>query len=139
MSIFIFISILLHIASLYFIFILWKKGEQIKTSSLNGQEMQDIEILLEEFSVEMKDENEKLKQLILKYQYESNLKQNDETEPITNNDSDSSSILQNEKIDEDKDKKEVIILSKQGFSSTEIAKKLNRGKGEIELLLRFYG
>ncbi|WP_412734111.1 DUF6115 domain-containing protein, partial [Halalkalibacterium halodurans] len=33
----------------------------------------------------------------------------------------------------------VISLAKQGLSVEEIAKKLNMGKGEVELLLKFYG
>ncbi|WP_209122360.1 DUF6115 domain-containing protein [Alkalihalobacillus sp. BA299] len=32
----------------------------------------------------------------------------------------------------------VLLLSKQGLSSEEIAKKLNLGKGEVELMIKFY-
>jgi hypothetical protein len=138
MSTFIFISILLHITSLYLIFILWKKSEQTKDSSLQEQEIQDLEMLLEEFSLQMKEENEQLKHLILSYQNDLNSKQKVEVHPSSNNESDSSALLVNEKIENETDTSEVLLLSKQGFTSTEIAKKLNRGKGEIELLLRFY-
>ncbi|MDR7072168.1 DUF6115 domain-containing protein [Fictibacillus barbaricus] len=138
MSTFIFISILLHITSLYLIFILWKKSEQTKDSSLHEQEIQDLEMLLEEFSLQMKDENEQLKHLILSYQNNLNSKQKTEAHISSNNESESSALLGNEKIENETDTNEVLLLSKQGFTSTEIAKKLNRGKGEIELLLRFY-
>jgi hypothetical protein len=43
-----------------------------------------------------------------------------------------------ESIYEQSDMSKVIALSKQGFTTDEIAKKLNLGKGEVELMLKFY-
>lgn len=138
MSGLIFISLLLNFVCIYFIYILWKKLQQSFQRDA-GESFENIGELLELFSQEMREENDRLTQMILQYKNES--QQGKRIEPElqseTTEPKDESLILE-EKTSEEPEMNEVLLLAQQGYTAVEIAKKLNRGKGEIELLLKFY-
>jgi hypothetical protein len=138
MTAYIFISIILHIASIYFIYILWKKNEELSKKALTAP-IEEIEEMLEAFSEIMKEENEQFKKMILNYQHDLMTKTSADLEEDKKNQfpAGESQELTSE-MNKDSETQEVLFLAKQGYNATEIAQKLNRGKGEIELLLKFY-
>jgi hypothetical protein len=143
----IFISLLLNVVCIYFIYLLWKK---IVENHKSTESTDHIEELLELFSQEMRYENERLYKLIS--DFSSKNKQDRykiHKKPVETGIGAINSIELNEENNEEDDEvhiesetkpdtHKVIILSKQGYNAEQIAKMLNRGKGEIELLLKFY-
>jgi hypothetical protein len=143
----IFISLLLNVVCIYFIYLLWKK---IVENHKSTESTDHIEELLELFSQEMRYENERLHKLISDF---SSKNEQDRykihEKPVETGIEAINSIELNEENKEEDDEvhiesetkpdtHKVIILSKQGYNAEQIAKMLNRGKGEIELLLKFY-
>lgn len=143
----IFISLLLNAVCIYFIYLLWKK---IDENHKNAESTNHIEEMLELFSQEMRYENEQLYKLISDFSSK-NEQDKREIQENTNEigiEAINSMALKNEnndQIDEvhnqsetKTDTNKVIILAKQGYNAEQIAKMLDRGKGEVELLLKFY-
>jgi hypothetical protein len=132
------ISLFLNFICIYLIVQLWKKLQQISNVKNTADASEDIEAILELFSQEMKEENENLRRLILDFTKNSSPKStfgHDEAINEDEEDQDDSDIT-NEVVETETAK--VVQLAKQGHNAEEIAKMLNRGKGEIELLLKFY-
>ncbi|OOE11906.1 DUF6115 domain-containing protein [Fictibacillus arsenicus] len=143
----IFISLLLNVVCIYLIYLLWKKLDE---NHKNAESTDHIEEMLELFSQEMRYENEQLYKLISDFSSK-NEQDKREIQEKTNEigiEAINSMALKNEnndQIDEvhnqsetKTDTNKVIILAKQGYNAEQIAKMLNRGKGEVELLLKFY-
>ncbi|MBY6036066.1 hypothetical protein KUV80_05360 [Fictibacillus nanhaiensis] len=139
---FIFISVLLHVVSLYFIVVLWKKNEKINTIDQEFS-LETLEELMELFSQEMREENERLQQLMIQLYDENKRMQTNSTNQSFTSEADlpidESISLEDKEVYPEQKTNEVLLLAKKGYDATEIAKMLNRGKGEIELLLKFYG
>jgi transposase len=132
------ISLFLNIICFYLIFSLRKK---VELNNQDGQSVtvEEVEELLKDFSLELHEENKKLHELLI------TLKNNETSQlPKLNLNSEHEQHIETksaEPVEESIEKNEtnhVIALAKQGYNSEEIAKMLNRGKGEIELLLKFY-
>ncbi|MFE1244479.1 DUF6115 domain-containing protein [Fictibacillus sp. NPDC058756] len=140
----IFISLVLNVVCIYFIYSLWKK---IDENNKNAESTDHIEELLELFSQEMRYENERLHKLISDFSSKNEQDRHKIHEKTIETGIETiNSITLNEENDEvhiesetKPDTQKVIILAKQGYNAEQIAKMLNRGKGEIELLLKFYG
>ncbi|MED1864207.1 hypothetical protein P4V41_12150 [Fictibacillus nanhaiensis] len=136
----VFLSFLLNIVCFYFVINLRKKLQQ--QSNLNDTRIsEELEELLELFSEEMKLENEHLHNMIVKFM------QDQQQQNLSTDTAEKSSVLsedpetdynasQDDRLT--KDTNEVLILAQEGYNAEEIAKMLHRGKGEVELLLKFY-
>lgn len=127
---------------MFLVFNLHKKIQQ-KNISHDTKISEEVEELLELFSEEMKLENERLHDMIVKFS-QKHQQQNDSTRideiPTSKVESvetqaDSKASLDNHIS---KETNEVLTLAQQGYNAEEIAKMLHRGKGEVELLLKFY-
>lgn len=167
------ISFLLHLITLFIIVVLVQKTNVIKPSLLsNDREQeklkQEIEDLLVAYTIEMKEENEKLiNKLVQKRKmqeqvqtetaktYEKNRDQTYQAEkkieptgllkssPKRNHQTDEHSYVppfveETEDIVEQSSTAQILSLAKQGYSAKAIAKRLNIGDGEVELLLKFH-
>jgi DNA-directed RNA polymerase specialized sigma24 family protein len=143
----IFISLLLNAVCIYFIYLLWKK---IDENHKNAKSTDHIEELLELFSQEMRFENERLYKLISDFSSKNEQGQREIHEKTNEKEIEAINSValkkeNNDQVDEVHNQSEtkpetnkVIILAKQGYNAEQIAKMLNRGKGEVELLLKFY-
>ncbi|KZZ82827.1 MULTISPECIES: hypothetical protein [Bacillaceae] len=152
-----FTSILLHIISFYLILLLFTKISSLKQTK-NEQEsiLEETEQLLAAFMLEQKEEHDRfLKELdrtsapgktgtITEKKEEPDQKKHDRKEP------DPVELLpehlKHAEVMEDsiewtspalKNADEVVTLHEKGYSIEEIAKKTNKGKTEVELLLKF--
>lgn len=167
------ISFLLHLITLFVIVVLVQKTNVIKPSlRSNDQEQeklkQEIEDLLVAYTIEMKEENEKLiNKLVQKrkvqekvqtetfktyektrgqtYQADKkvepaalpnpSLKKNYQTSEHSYG---APLVEETEDIVEQSSTAQILSLAKQGYSAKAIAKRLNIGDGEVELLLKFH-
>ncbi|MBN3555249.1 hypothetical protein JYA63_13280 [Fictibacillus nanhaiensis] len=129
------LSVMLNIVCLYLIFNLHKKLQQ--NNSHESKTSEEVEELLELFSEEMKQENERLHDMILEFTQKNH--QQMDVDEITNvkiEKTDTGQISDDKHFS--KETNEVLILAQKGYNAEEIAKMLHRGKGEVELLLKFY-
>lgn len=143
-----FISFLLHAAAFYWIF-------QLKRRLSENSE---IEGVLAVYTEEMKEENEKLIRRLQELESQNKMEEIETSgEPLvdpapinhkisnSNDDEVKNSYIPPADSDHGKEQfkpsveAQALSLSKQGLGHEEIAKKLGRGKGEIELLLRLSG
>ncbi|TPE69608.1 DUF6115 domain-containing protein [Halalkalibacterium halodurans] len=160
------ISLILHGVTFLWIITLVQKLSLKETETDHKKTVKEIEDLLAAYTLEMKEENEKLlkqfeamrKVPVAKEPEDASTlatpaKPMSEPEPEAVRESDPAPPEEQEEsvppwldgsndeavIVETSDQSRVISLAKQGLSVEEIAKKLNMGKGEVELLLKFYG
>lgn len=107
----------------------------------------ELEDLLAYYSVELKEENERfLKEILEQTNLQKNKKEQQEQKETLaieeNRTSEKEEIVQEENPDETNAQPslemQAIQLYEQGYDIKEIAKKLNKGHGEIELLLKFH-
>ncbi|MCT8139847.1 hypothetical protein H1D32_20365 [Anaerobacillus sp. CMMVII] len=164
MAYFITISFLLHFITFFIIIVLVQKiNAKSVLGGANEQEKlkKEIEDLLVAYTIEMKEENEKLvNKLVLKQkikekdqssQIKLNAKQEEQTikTPIRTQDRPIQMVNiedtfappifeQTEDIIEQSATAQVLSLANQGFSTNDIAKRLGMGAGEVELLLKFH-
>lgn len=157
------ISLILHLFTFFWIIILMHKIN-VQSSSSNDYEKikAEIEDILISYTEEMKDENEKLLVQIKKMKEENEkLKFHQEqasaiprqTPLFPNNKQEEKEEKEKqyehyrppeipdqpmEDLFEQSDTLKILTLAKQGLSAEQIAKKLNLGKGEVELVLKFY-
>lgn len=157
------VSFLLHFVSFFALIVLVQKIN-VKNYKTGDEEKlkREIEDLLVAYTTEMKDENEKLVNKIIHKRkdieqtqtrtiksYENN--QGYKNKPQDNKyipvqkevfDDDTyappPTIEKTEDIIEQSSTAQILSLAKQGYSAKEIAKKLNIGDGEVELLLKFH-
>jgi spermidine/putrescine-binding protein len=146
------VSLMFNSVNLLIIVILWKKHSVSDVTDLN-RARNEIEDLLLAYTTEMKEENEQLLQSLKDRSYQDVPKQTfdniqeikDESieykedsleinEETTNANVEIQSTTQYKKSI----REEAVSLAKQGISVEDIAKRLNKGKGEIELFLKFY-
>lgn len=146
------ISFILHIISITTIFLLFQQIQAIKHN-----QKEQIERMLHHFVEEIREENERLQAKLQsnlspqqrdlnesmkelnRHTKERNrnvaaqLKQNEKIENVTNK------MVQTEKREDKVEtslESKILQLHEQGLSHEEIAKKMNRGKTEIELFLK---
>lgn len=164
------ISLLLHVVAFYFIVVLYMKYSTIKNlSDTQRQILEETENSMTSFLIDMKDENERLINTLLRTSSPNSFQEkrvntskethhqktsHKEQEHAINNKTDDqqelpthlTSLSQVEDIVEIKQtthkekppfEVEAINLYKNGYTVEQIAKKLNKGKTEIELLLKF--
>lgn len=135
----VFLSFLLNVVCLYSVFNLRKKLQQ-QSASNDTRISEEVEELLELFSEEMKLENERLHKMILKFTEEQQQKYHstvvNENSPIQSVETQTDNTSLDDHLS--KDTNEVLTLAQEGYNAEEIAKMLQRGKGEVELLLKFY-
>ncbi|WP_416150923.1 DUF6115 domain-containing protein [Salipaludibacillus sp. HK11] len=161
------ISLTLHLVSFFVMVILYQKIEQQKPVD-QGKTMREMEDLLISYTSEMKENNERLVRRMTKLSpssipdTQSDEKNHDSGELDQKNNTPSSlESIDGKGMDDeglvyphysppissgDKDEvslnssstANVLSLSKQGYSVSEIAKRLQMGAGEVELLLKFY-
>ncbi|MFG6496760.1 hypothetical protein P8610_15465 [Fictibacillus sp. UD] len=132
-------SLLLNVVCFYFLFVLWKKLQE-RTITQDTTVSEDVGELLELFSQEMKEENARLHEMILQFSKQNQKKHDsisiqEEAEHVH---TDLVENIDHLHSDENKALNKVLLLAQQGYNAEEIAKMLNRGKGEVELLLKFY-
>ncbi|RNA69566.1 DUF6115 domain-containing protein [Alteribacter keqinensis] len=148
------ISVMLHLLSFYLIILLFQR-QKLKGETSGQTAARDIEDLLLAYTTEMKENNEALvKELQDKSRNVSTESLRPARKEISNpKPADTISEKQvsgesdykppavarepQEKI-ETSQTAQVLSLSNQGFSIEDIARKLNMGKGEVELFLKFY-
>ncbi|MQR96495.1 DUF6115 domain-containing protein [Fictibacillus phosphorivorans] len=137
----VFLSVMLNIVCLYLIFNLNKKLQQ-QNNSHESKISEEVEELLELFSEEMKMENERLHDMIIEFTQKNHqqLVLDEKTDEISNVGTEETDIGQKDSDDKhfSKETNEVLTLAQKGYNAEEIAKILHRGKGEVELLLKFY-
>lgn len=145
-------SFILHIISITAIFLLF---QQVQATKHNQKEQ--IETMLHNFVEEIRVENErlqaKLQSNLAEKQFEPNVNTNERNRHISKpNEKVTNRLMQNVKAgnitnklvqtEKREDKVETSLESKilqlheQGLSHEEIAKKMNRGKTEVELFLK---
>lgn len=149
-SLLLIISFLLHIVLIIAIYFLYQQIIQIRRN--NHDEIEALESLLQKFLREIRTENERLQSQL---QQKDVFKKEHKEDPIGKNVDNRVKKLKNREniyqihtpqkaVLEKEDKIEtsleaqVFQLAKQGLSIEEIAKKLNRGKTEIELLMKLH-
>lgn len=147
------ISFILHLFAFFWIFLLSMRLKRANEIEKRQAEIQkEIEDLFQSYLFEMKEENEKLLKLIAKPTKPVN------KNPIDNRGKATQQIYQTQ-MEKPKPKpkeytppvpnvedrfetslnSKVILLHEQGLKAEEIAQKLNKGKTEIELILKFNG
>ena len=125
------ISFLLHIIAFIAIYQLYK---QVQTPNKQGASQETIE-LLDMYLVEVKEENKRLeKTLLAKEQYQSN--ENPMEKEVAN-------TYTLPEVDDDiqfetSQQAEILQMHDQGMSNAEIARKLNCGKTEVELIIKLH-
>ncbi|MBH0160956.1 DUF6115 domain-containing protein [Fictibacillus sp. 26RED30] len=135
----VFLSLLLNVICLYAVINLRKKLQQ-QSDSNDTRISEEVEELLELFSEDMKLENERLHKMILKFTEEQQQKDHSTVINETSSVESEETQIDNTSLEDhlSKDTNEVLILAQEGYNAEEIAKMLQRGKGEVELLLKFY-
>ncbi|MFC0237584.1 DUF6115 domain-containing protein [Fictibacillus phosphorivorans] len=135
----VFLSLLLNVICLYAVINLRKKLQQ-QSDSNDTRISEEVEELLELFSEDMKLENERLHKMILKFTEEQQQKYHSTVINETSSVESEETQIDNTSLEDhlSKDTNEVLILAQEGYNAEEIAKMLQRGKGEVELLLKFY-
>lgn len=157
-SIVLFISFILHFVTLFIILLLflkWNKVKQIEAEQNNMR--REIEEIFSAYLLELKEENEKFTQIANEItrgrNYGQPQKQNREvtfTDRSSNQD-DMKDVIDGPPISEyvpptpefkevydQSFPSQVLELHNNGYTVNEIAQKLNKGKTEIELVLKFH-
>lgn len=134
------ISIVLHFITFLILILLVKKMRSTLDYTQLEQQKREIEDLLAFYSVELKEENERFLEQLLK------ANESEHFEELLNEDIEDENDQQTvkvkrknvtEKTYEPSLEAQVLQLHEQGYDAKEIAKMLNKGHGEIELLLKF--
>lgn len=135
----VFLSLLLNVICLYAVINLRKKLQH-QSDSNDTRISEEVEELLELFSEDMKLENERLHKMILKFTEEQQRNYHSTVINETSSVESEETQIDNTSLEDhlSKDTNEVLILAQEGYNAEEIAKMLQRGKGEVELLLKFY-
>lgn len=130
------LSFIIHMLSIYSIFILYRK-----TQSINIPVQNELYPTLESYLNEIKEENKKLQQLVSKNEQllEKPAKRKQSKIPVEDNDM---QILDVKNNNDDKVETSlharVLSLHEKGLSIDQIAKQLKCGQTEAELILKFH-
>lgn len=129
---------LLHIVAFWLIFTLKNKLEQIKITNPN-----DIIQLLEHYLAEIKEENKQLRDEL--DNNISSIEENKDTIHQDLNKRERNQAIEDKELAIEKDdlmetsmEAKILHLHHQKFSPAEIARKLNCGKTEVELIIKFH-
>lgn len=129
---------LLHIVAFWLIFTLKNKLEQIKITNPN-----DIIQLLEHYLAEIKEENKQLRDEL--DNNISSIEENKDTIHQGLNKRERNQAIEDKELAIEKDdlmetsmEAKILHLHHQKFSPAEIARKLNCGKTEVELIIKFH-
>jgi DNA-binding NarL/FixJ family response regulator len=128
---------MLNLVCLYLIFNLRNKFQK-QSNSHDSKTSEEVEELLELFSEEMKIENERLYEMILKFTQKNHQQKDLDEITIIESEETGTALQESEDKHFSKETNEVLTLAQKGYNAEEIAKMLHRGKGEVELLLKFY-
>lgn len=146
-SLLLIVSFLLHIVLLIAIYFLYQQVEQLRR-----HKNEELESLLQNFLTEIREENERLQSRLQKQEtakIEKNVESFDgnvekRVKKIKNRENIYQINTPQIKADEKNDKIETSLeakifqLANEGMTVEEIAKKLNRGKTEIELMMKLH-
>lgn len=149
-SLLLFISFIIHIITITAIFLLYQQLQTIK-----GHREQQVESMLEQFIDEVREENERLRRTLTNERKLDTFEISTETKTYKKNhptlaikervNEDESAQYINKQLTQIKDRKDqvetslesqILQLHEEGLSHEEIAKKVNRGKTEVELFLK---
>lgn len=128
---------MLNIVCLYLIFNLSNKFQK-QSNSHDSKTSEEVEELLELFTEEMKIENERLHEMILKFTQKNHQQKDLDESTIIESEETVTDLKESDDKHFSKETNEVLTLAQKGYNAEEIAKMLHRGKGEVELLLKFY-
>lgn len=141
------ISFILHLLAFFWIFLLslrLKRANEIEKRQVEIQK--EIEDLFQSYLMEMKEENEKLLNYIDKPTKSPIMAREKVTQQIyqtpkgkTKTKEYTPPVPTTQERFEPTLNSKVVLLHEQGFKTEEIAQKLNKGKTEIELILKFNG
>ncbi|SHN16506.1 DUF6115 domain-containing protein [Gracilibacillus kekensis] len=148
------ISFIIHVITFIIIKQLKMKQDNLETIEDNvSQQVKNMEDTLAIYLVELKEENEhfmkQIERVDLSAQATESKKQMNEDTPIESKTFDKESTQQTkeyqpispvenvEDVVENSTTASILHLNAEGFTVEEIAKKLNKGKTEVELLLKF--
>lgn len=115
------------------IFIIYQKGEDEKAIYIEIQNLHEeiidyveiMEDILKDLDILIDNSLKKIEEV---NEYEAKLDDDKNTKPIFFYDENNSNLLD----------EEVVNLAKHGYSKKEIAKKLNKGRREIDIILKMY-
>lgn len=134
------ISFILHIITIFAIYLLFKQNQQLKHENIH-----DTTALLESYLAEIKDENNRLQAELA---VSSSNHETDEASGVTKHHASEETLINDDPFSlrdvEQTDHVEaslqakVLQLHDQGFTETEIAKKLNCGKTEAALIIKLH-
>ncbi|MFC7372197.1 DUF6115 domain-containing protein [Fictibacillus iocasae] len=128
------ISLILHAAAFYF---LWQLYKEKKDGQKQQQKMMsEMEDALALFTIDMQAENDRIIRKIEALNEQDHKAPAKEMKPEENHDV--FSVPETENAELSSDQKKILQLAERGLDSTQIAKEMNRGKGEVDLLLKFY-
>ncbi|MGM0803417.1 MAG: DUF6115 domain-containing protein [Bacillota bacterium] len=111
---------------------------QKQSNSHDSKTNEEVEELLELFTEEMKIENERLHEMILKFTQKNHQQKDLDESTIIESEETVTDLKESDDKHFSKETNEVLTLAQKGYNAEEIAKMLHRGKGEVELLLKFY-
>lgn len=139
------VSMILHLITFLILALLMKKMKNTLNYEQLEKQRQEIEDVLAFYSLEMKEDNERFLEQIQKQQEENN---ESEHESITRETNEQENVTEEiatpEPLSEETEAYEpsleakALRLYREGNDVKEIAKKLSKGHGEIELLLKFH-
>ncbi len=140
------VSLLLHFVTFFILIVIVKKMRSAFDYQQFETQKKELEDLLAYYSVELKEENERfLKEILEKTKLQetgTELKETHNVAEEQNTLTEIEEIVQEEKTVETYAQPsleaQALQLYEQGYDIKEIAKKLNKGHGEIELLLKFH-
>ncbi len=139
------VSLILHLITFLILALIMKKMKNTLDYEQLKKQRQEIEDVLAFYSLEMKEDNERFLEQMLKHQEEIDQPIREDTSPQTDvPEVVAEEIATPEPLNEETEAYEpsleakALRLYREGHDVKEIAKKLSKGHGEIELLLKFH-
>ncbi len=133
------VSLVLNVLCFYLIAVLWQKQSGGGAALQDEQVKRELEDLLLAYASEMKEQNDEIMNLIKENCGTGPVK----TEPAAENhieDAENGNpAAATEDIQDAILHQDVLNYAESGYTADQIAKMLDRGKGEIELILKFHG
>jgi Alpha-(1,6)-fucosyltransferase N- and catalytic domains len=123
------LSLLLNTLCLFLVAVLWMKLKTTAAGAFDDGETQELEEMLLAFVSEMKEQNEEIRELL----YET--KQDGQEQDVKSSDKKADGHDDQEE-EENILHQKVLTYAKKGYTAEEITKKLERGKGEVGLILK---
>jgi hypothetical protein len=130
------LSLILHVFSFYLIYQL--RNERSESQKQLSRLTEYIEETLALFSADMQEENDKILESINNIKSFSVPAPAQLTESSNKNDEGKRAATEMPVSKLSAEQEKIILLAEDGLDSVEIAKVMNKGKGEVDLLLKFY-